>query len=396
MSPMLNNLNIGLKGYDILQGSSDHKLTLHVKLKSKFNPKSCPHCSASKLYKKGKYQRQVKHLRCFDKPCQLIIHTHRWMCCACKRSFIPRMPGIIKWRRSSEPFRKFIYQQHQDGICAKSVALKQSIGQATVGRIYAQFTQRKAAERMSLKCPLVLGIDEHTLHKGLRFSTTLCDLKNNKIFDVVPGRSNQSLERYFKQLQGKDKVQVVCIDLSSPYRKLIQKHFPKARIVADRFHVVRIIYHHFMQVARAVAPRLKSYRGGLAAMRKRPENLTERQQETLHDLFVQYPALKLVHKQMHQLRKLMNHKTKNKDQCRKLARVFTQHIHKLKYSDIKPMRTLARTLNDWMEPIGCMWRFSKNNGITEGFHRKMKLIQRRAYGFRNFDNYRLRVIAQCG
>ncbi len=46
--------------------------------------------------------------------------------------------------------------------------------------------------------------------------------------------------------------------------------------------------------------------------------------------------------------------------------------------------------------IACMWRFTKNNGITEGFHRKMKLIQRRAYGFRNFNNYRLRVIAQCG
>jgi transposase len=43
-----------------------------------------------------------------------------------------------------------------------------------------------------------------------------------------------------------------------------------------------------------------------------------------------------------------------------------------------------------------MWRFSRSNAITEGFHRKMKLIQRRAYGFRNFENYRLRVIAQCG
>jgi len=46
--------------------------------------------------------------------------------------------------------------------------------------------------------------------------------------------------------------------------------------------------------------------------------------------------------------------------------------------------------------IVCMWRFSKSNGITEGFHRKMKLIQRRAYGFKNFENYRLRVIAECG
>ena len=37
-----------------------------------------------------------------------------------------------------------------------------------------------------------------------------------------------------------------------------------------------------------------------------------------------------------------------------------------------------------------------NNGITEGFHRKMKLIQRRAYGYRNFENYRLRVLVECG
>jgi transposase len=43
-----------------------------------------------------------------------------------------------------------------------------------------------------------------------------------------------------------------------------------------------------------------------------------------------------------------------------------------------------------------MWRFTRNKGIAEGFPRKMKLIQRRAYGFRNFPNYRLRVIANCG
>ena len=49
-----------------------------------------------------------------------------------------------------------------------------------------------------------------------------------------------------------------------------------------------------------------------------------------------------------------------------------------------------------VDPIIRMWRFTKNNGITEGFHRKMKLIQRRAYGYRNFENYRLRVLVECG
>ena len=44
----------------------------------------------------------------------------------------------------------------------------------------------------------------------------------------------------------------------------------------------------------------------------------------------------------------------------------------------------------------CMWRFARNNGIIEGFHHKMKLIPRRAFGFSKFENYRLRTIAQFG
>ena len=55
-----------------------------------------------------------------------------------------------------------------------------------------------------------------------------------------------------------------------------------------------------------------------------------------------------------------------------------------------------RTLHIWFTPIIRRWRFTHNDGITEGFHRKMKLIRRRAYGFRNFENSRLRVLTECG
>ena len=60
------------------------------------------------------------------------------------------------------------------------------------------------------------------------------------------------------------------------------------------------------------------------------------------------------------------------------------------------MQKIGVTIRKWLSPIIRMWRYSKNNGITEGFHRKMKLIQRRAYGYRNFENYRLRVLVECG
>ncbi|WP_281248172.1 transposase [Desulfovibrio gilichinskyi] len=73
-----------------------------------------------------------------------------------------------------------------------------------------------------------------------------------------------------------------------------------------------------------------------------------------------------------------------------------EKINQFKRSPFALLRTLGRTLNSWQEEVARMFRYTKSNGITEGFHRNMKLIQRRAYGFRNFENYRLRVRGLCG
>jgi transposase len=88
-------------------------------------------------------------------------------------------------------------------------------------------------------------------------------------------------------------------------------------------------------------------------------------------------------------------KTVQAKRCKRIIPIFLKMIQALKQSSFKKLVTLGKTLYQWREEVIRMWRFSKNNGITEGFHRKMKLIQRRAYGFRNFENYRLRVSVLC-
>jgi transposase len=314
----------------------------------------------------------------------------------CGRSFVPSLPGLLPWRQSTEPWREKVYQHHHHGICASALAPLMELGQASVERIYQQFTRRKANERLSLQCPRVLGIDEHSLHKGQRFATTLCDLKNHRVFDIVAGRSEADLRDFIFRLEGRHQVRVVCIDLSSPYRHLIRSAFPNAKIVADRFHVVRLIIHHFMELARQIAPAIKNQRSYLGALRKRTEHLSAIDSQRLEALFNAHPALEPLYEMMHRLRRIMNVKHQTKRACRPLARQLLGLIEQLNHSAFSPLVTLAQTLKTWIEPIGAMWRFTKNNGITEGFHRKMKLIQRRAYGFRNFNNYRLRVIAQCG
>ena len=59
---------------------------------------------------------------------------------------------------------------------------------------------------------------------------------------------------------------------------------------------------------------------------------------------------------------------------------------------MESLQILGNTLYSWRDEIGRMWRFSKTNSITEGLHNKMEMISRRAFGFRNFQNYRLRVL----
>ena len=299
-------------------------------------------------------------------------------------------------RHSTEGWREEMFRRHDDGICASRLSFRERLGQATVGRIYAQFTERKAKERLSLDCPAVLGIDEHTLHKGQRFATTFCDLKKHRIFDISPGRSEPELAGYLASLRGRERVRMVCIDLSNTYRLLVKRWFPRARIVADRFHAVRVVGMHLMRVARQLCPDLGWNRAWLGLLRSRAHRLNPDQRQNLEKLFVLHPALQGVYELKERLFSLLCLKRQSTAQCRNNARQLFGFIDTLRTSGLEAARTLGKTLSEWTEEIACMWRFTRNNGITEGFHRKMKLIQRRAYGFSSFQNYRLRVIAQCG
>ena len=86
----------------------------------------------------------------------------------------------------------------------------------------------------------------------------------------------------------------------------------------------------------------------------------------------------------------------SKDTTWKKIHEFLPMLDQLKTSPIDALRALGDTLFSWRDEIGRMWRFSKTNSITEGLHNKMEMISRRAFGFRNFNNYRLRVLALCG
>ena len=171
-----------------------------------------------------------------------------------------------------------IFRDHLDGINRSRLGRREGIGAATVERYFQRGLRRQFGEWHSARCPQLLGIDEHFFTRRSGYATTLCDLRNHKIYDVVLGRSELSLEAYFQRLEGKAEVRVVCMDLAANYRSLVQLHFPKARIVADRFHVIRIINHHSLACWRELDAVGSKNRGLLSLMRRHRHKLRADQQ----------------------------------------------------------------------------------------------------------------------
>jgi transposase len=242
-------------------------------------------------------------------------------------------------------------------------------------------------------CPQVLGIDEHFFSRQRGYATTLVDLKNHKVFDVVLGRTEASLGEYLRALPGREQVKIVVMDLSETYRRIVRRYFPNAQIVADRFHVVRLVNHHVLKVWQQQDPEGRKNRGLLSLMRRHQWNLSTAQQQRLQAYLDQHPVLKVLYHAKHQLMRLLLLKTLKVAHVRRYLPQLRRLIDQFADS---PAASLARTLTSWLEPIVRMWRYRYSNGMTEGFHTKMEMMSRRAFGFRNFNNYRLRVLAHCG
>lgn len=299
-------------------------------------------------------------------------------------------------KRATEAFRRFVANQHRDGINRSRLSQREKIGSATVHRWFFDCIARALSERKGDPCPRVLGIDEHFFSRKDGYATTLCDLARKKVYDVVLGRSEASLEGYLSRINGKDQVQVVCMDLSVTYRALVRKHFPNARIVADRFHVIRLVNHHFLTCWKQIDPVGAKNRGLLSLMRRHKRNLKSQEQEAkLMSYLTEIPSLERIYVFKQELCELLLQKSCTAKRCRKLAKRFLLMIEQLQDSKLAPLVTLGETLNSWKEEIATMWRFTKNNAITEGFHNKMETLARQAYGYRNFQNYRQIVRVRC-
>lgn len=384
---------IGLPGVELENAIVTDSIEVYAK--TSLRP-PCIHCGGYRIRIKASFTRRLNHTRQGNRLMVLCIRSRKFLCLLCRRYFNLRIPGVLPRKRSTESFRQEVYEKHHGGISQRFLSRTHGIGEATVERWYHDFNVYRVKELQGRCAPKILGIDEHFFTRKEGYATTLCDLAKHKVYDVILGRSEKSLERPLALISEKYRTRVAVMDLSETYRQIVKEHFPNALIVADRFHVIRLVNHHFLKAWQLLDPAGRKNRGLLSLMRRHEENLKPEQRPKLQGYLELNPVLKEIYEFKQRLCTLLRIRSKRKDELRPIVHDLLTMINQLRQTTLEPLQTLGDTLDKWKEEIGRMLRFSRSNAITEGFHTKMEMLSRRAFGFRNFSNYRLRVLAHCG
>ncbi len=384
---------LDLPGFKLIEASGQNVLTLKVEYLVR---QSCVKCNFEHLRIKDTFIRRIRHVLFGQRLSWIEVKAHKYCCYRCGKYFNSRFNGILPRKQATEPCRVEVVKLHHNGHTQSYLKEQMHMGSATVERWYQDRFVTKNREFKGAYVPKIIGIDEHFFSRKEGFATTIADLTRHKVYDVILGRSESSLKPYLSQVPGRDRVRVVLMDLSETYRSIARKYFNNALIVADRFHVIRLINHHFIKTWGDLDEVGRSHRGLVSLMRRHPDNFKdEAQKNRLDDYIGKIPGLKSIYGIWQDLLRILRMKALTKRECRQVLPELLWIINELRKTPMRHLQTLGETLHSWIEEVARMLRFSKTNGITEGLHNKMENISRRAYGFRNFENYRLRVRVLC-
>ncbi len=303
MPPNIHEPIIGLPNFKIISYQGTKLIEILAEYTGTIG---CIHCGSVNLRKKERFQRMLKHHSIGLAHSVLLVQTHKFYCRDCGKYFNQRLPGVLPYQRSTEPFKDEVATKHHDGSSILKVSQRLALGQATVGRYYKRYLEREFNEHKNASCPKILGIDEKKFSKKLGYQTTLVNLQKHTVFDITLGRTESNLGKYLRRLPDRGNCKVIVMDLSETYRKIARDYFPKAMVVADRFHVVRLVNQHFLKTWSQVDEVGRKNRGLMYLMRMHEwSEMKEKSRRNLNRYLAENPALKAVYDFKQELMKLI-------------------------------------------------------------------------------------------
>ena len=264
----------------------------------------------------------------------------------------------------------------------EQVSREEELSREIVQSIFNNVEKRKKREWGN---PKKVGIDEFAERKGHKnFVTVVSNIDNGKPLEIIEGREGDNLIEVLseKELEAREGVEEVSVDMWAGFVKVIEAIFPNAKIVYDRFHVMQQVNRELNKLRKLMKVTKKGIKFLLLS---NGEKLQKEEQEKLNKILVEHPCLKIAYEIKEELREIYEKRQTFKGGKRELEKWL--RTASLLYQQS------AQMIKSHLEGICNYFTNRTTNATAEGINTKIKLIMRQGYGFNNFDNLKLRLLA---
>ena len=410
---------LGLKNHKVKvllveEIEEDNEKIQIITLEGTVNKVRCPNCEK---YTKSIHDKlkpiKIKYNKAFDKKCYLILIKRRFICHNCKKKIVEDL-GINLNNRTLSKFLEIKIRKDlmKPNFNMKQIAEDNDVSQDKVRSILKDAMSDYPDYLRTL--PQVISFDEFKADTSYgKYAFIINDPIKKKTLDILPNRRKNYLISYFTHVENRGNVKYVISDMYEPYLIVTKVMFKNAKYVVDRFHYVTYIMDALDDI-RIRLQKTYGYNSKEYKLLKNKKNVSLlRKYYNEIDWYVltrRYEKGRYVYKLpidiLHQLLNIDDELDRGY-QLKELFLDIVHHDYSLKQveielkswidlckeSKIEEFIEASKTIENWLPYIINSFidkRFT--NGYTEGLNNKIKVIKRNAYGFRNFNFLRLRLL----
>lgn len=361
---------------------------VHIHFQLQRRDHICP-CCGSVTNKVHDYRVSViKDAPLMGKFTFLHYRKRRYHCNCCGKHFYETFNLLPKHCRITTRLGFLSLHQLRETLNVSCVSRQLGISSSSVFRRLKDIRFPKPAS-----LPEVLSIDEFRGNAGgQKFQAILTNPKKHTVFDILPSRTQYTLMDYLRPYKDRKNVRFFIMDMNYVYRDIAETLFPNATIVIDKFHVVRYVTWALENVRKRIQKDMhdskrKYFKRSRRILLSHYHSLNEENRQALEVMLSQSPDLAVAYFLKEQFYDFMASSDRTE---------ATTKLHKFilsaQSSDLNEFSSCLTMLANWTNYILNAFECPYSNGFTEGTNNKIKVIKRNAYGYRNFENFRNRIL----
>ena len=355
----------------------------------------CAACGSRHVVRRGSQRRRFRSLPIGSRPVQAVLDVPRVRCMDC--ALVRQVPvKFADARRSyTKAFERYVLELSKH-MTIRDVARHLQVGWDLVKDIQKR-SLSKRFRNIKLKNLRQIAIDEISIGRGHRYLTVVMDLLSGAVVFVGDGKGALALEPFRKRLKrARAKIEAVAMDMSPAYISAVLTHLPKAVLVFDHFHIIKLFNDKLSDLRRALYREATEQlqkdvlKGTRWLLLKNPEHLdpTRNEAKRLHEALMLNQPLATAYYMKDDLRRVWEQPDKEA-----ARRVLDDWVRRGEASGIRILIKLAQTLAAHRNSILNYYDYRISTGPLEGTNTKIRVLQRQAYGFRDTEFFKLKIYA---